>query len=442
MGARESTAPPTALKHHIFCTSMCKLTPLYAMPPVRYYPHTGVLHVSTAQAHSCMERFEDINSVGAPPIHAVLANLASASTDNSQVPLLFGSNSSTDWAPGQQVLLSVSSTDSTLRVFEEAICLATPPDNPTEDIGGPLREPANARAVVRASAGSPNSNSRSISSSTQAPPLNRLPTGSSGGSTTNSSLLLQEEAVEEEVTQLEMAACQHADVVSGDNNSTSAILRSSEAIARCRRRRLRRMLRTSKEASSSFVALASEHSGKATAAFKSIGSTVASLASFDEEAAASAYAAVRSSIDSISSSASNIRLSFSSSTRDSFDSVSTANSFAFSRLSFSSSSSTRDSIDSIRSINSSRLSLESLVAGAVDALRVDSPLYDEYLAWYNGSNDGNNATRGGVASTGQRVVPRSCGECTGNCRFACRRSAGGRRESTGRSAMVMPVAAA
>jgi hypothetical protein len=152
--------------------------------------HAGLLHVTAFQAGSCLERFGDIDSLTAPPLQPLSSALDRAASANSN------------------------------RVVSEAICLATPPDNPTADT-------ENQRVVVRHVA-RPNSSSSGVS--TTSGTLSRA----AGGLRSNM----------EEALQFELQSHERALML---NMYTAEVLQASSHVRRQRRRAVIRALRASRD---------------------------------------------------------------------------------------------------------------------------------------------------------------------------------------------------
>lgn len=148
----------------------------------------GLLHVTAFQAGSCLERFGDIESLSAPPLQPLSSALDRAASANSS------------------------------RVVNEAICLATPPDNPTADT-------ENQRVVIRHVA-RPISSAASTTSGT----LSRA------AATLRSSV--------EGAMQLELQSNERALML---NIYTAEVLQASSAVRRQRRRAVIRALRAGRD---------------------------------------------------------------------------------------------------------------------------------------------------------------------------------------------------
>lgn len=181
-------------KEHIYVSllcstcnsSICLLTqpPDVLTPP----PHAGLLHVTAFQAGSCLERFGDIESLSAPPLQPLSSALDRATSANSS------------------------------RVVNEAICLATPPDNPTADT-------ENQRVVIRHVA-RPTTSAASTTSGT----LSRA------AATLRSSV--------EGAMQLELQSNERALML---NIYTAEVLQASSAVRRQRRRAVIRAMRAGRD---------------------------------------------------------------------------------------------------------------------------------------------------------------------------------------------------
>jgi hypothetical protein len=146
--------------------------------------------VTAFQAGSCLERYGDIESFSAPSLQPLSSALNRADSANSS------------------------------RVVNEAICLATPPDNPTADT-------ENQRVVVRHVA--------------------RPSTIASNQSTTSGTLSRAAAALRsgmEETMQLELQSRERALML---NMYTAEVLQASGHVRRQRRRAVIRVLRASRE---------------------------------------------------------------------------------------------------------------------------------------------------------------------------------------------------
>jgi hypothetical protein len=147
--------------------------------------------VTAFQAGSCLERYGDIESFSAPSLQPLSSALNRADSANSS------------------------------RVVNEAICLATPPDNPTADT-------ENQRVIIRHIA--------RLSSTT-----------TSNQSTTSGTLSRAEAALRsgmEEAMQLELQSRERALML---NMYTAEVLQASAHVRRQRRRAVIRALRASRE---------------------------------------------------------------------------------------------------------------------------------------------------------------------------------------------------
>ncbi len=80
----------------------------------------GVLHVSSAQAHSCLQRFEDLQNPAAAPELPALSSVLTAT------PVTYAVYASTHPVldPSTPPLVATSSLGE--RVLQEAFCLASP----------------------------------------------------------------------------------------------------------------------------------------------------------------------------------------------------------------------------------------------------------------------------------------------------------------------------
>lgn len=107
----------------------------------------------------------------------------------------------------------------------------------------------------------------------------------------NSSLLVREA---EEVSQLEVAACQHTAAI-GPSGLNSSVLKASEAMARLRRRKLRQLLRNTRDASTTLMTSLQQLQGDPGFLLASIGDSLATLSSWDTDSVGAASEADSSS---------------------------------------------------------------------------------------------------------------------------------------------------
>jgi len=217
--------------------------------------HAGVLHVSAAQAGSCMQRFEDFDALTAPALPSTADTvLASAQDGTSQNPLAFGP--SKDHNPAQ------TANGVSERVLNEAFCLATPPDNPAEGPSSPMR-PVSTRTNTE-----------------DAPQVFRGAAGRLQARSTSN--VLDSEA--EELLQLEAAAYQRM-YMSAQAMYTTEALQASASVRRQRRRGLLRLLRNGRDMTSSTLSVL--QATPPAQLLASISSSISSMASWDDDTAAS-----------------------------------------------------------------------------------------------------------------------------------------------------------
>lgn len=264
-----------------------------------------MLHVSSAQAGACLERYGDIDSLSAPELPSLDEALtngvtsfkskddssSSAHGTRSAAPSSAaaakrskaeptaepsGNRNSTGTAQRshqQQRALSNSRAGSVDRVVNEALCLATPED-PTE-LDGPARQVQPVQSLS-SRASSVNRGVTRSGAEDPSPTLSRLQARGavmeSDSNTTTSSGVLQEEA--EELLQLEGAAFSYQYSCSSTALYAREALQASAAVRRRRRRKLVRMLREGRALTASGVSV-----------LASIGSSISSIGSWDDELA-------------------------------------------------------------------------------------------------------------------------------------------------------------
>jgi hypothetical protein len=299
-------------------------TCLDTLPHIMVASLAGVLHVSAAQVHSCMGRYEDLESVPAPALPSLSTLLAAANSEHTpslsallhpfgpgikqHAPALVsvgldhagwrdiqhGSAGSSQPGASPADLQDGSAADN---LMQEAFCLAAPPDNPAED-NGPLQNShlrqSLQRSTARPAAASEYPTSRSSSRAAgiggnrtavqSAPAVRFTSTGNGTASSTGpSSTAVARSSTgpgvsAESLEQLELAACQHNTVVT--EGSMREMLNASDALARTRRRRLLRLLRSTREARDSLVtALQASSPAQVLAA---LNSSFAGLTSLDD----------------------------------------------------------------------------------------------------------------------------------------------------------------
>lgn len=180
----------------------------------------GVLHVSSAQAASCLERFPSLLvESGMPPAPAALPPLQD---------VLGGAEP----ALAQRAGSSTGGSATAPTVVREALCLATPPDSPVENRLFGQAPPAARSSTTSAGwsspfSGGPNNTARGASSNSSSP----LGPGR---------LLPPQEAAAEELFQLEGGSAAVAYQYSVAHRETLA---ASAAVRRRRRRALLRLVR-------------------------------------------------------------------------------------------------------------------------------------------------------------------------------------------------------
>lgn len=161
--------------------------------------HAGLLHVTAVQAGNCLERFSDIENLTAPPLQPLSTALQDTTNSNSS------------------------------KVVSEAVCLATPPDNPTETENG--------GQVVRQLQGQSSNGRGSISS---------VAGNRSAGVR---AAALQSEA--EDLAALEAHVCERTVMF---NMYTAEVLQASADIRRQRRRAMVRAIRASRQTARAILA--------------------------------------------------------------------------------------------------------------------------------------------------------------------------------------------
>lgn len=236
----------------------------------------GVLHVSAAQAGACMERWGDIDAQSAPALPSLDDVLAEAAGDSSSSSsgtptgtAAARTHAGESTSAQQQQWFRMSRADSTDRVVNEAFCLATPHDNPTES-GSPVRQLQQAGRAV--SVRSSTNRTRSASEAEALGPTpNRLQPRSDRSDPDSSSLGSEIE----EVLQLESAAATCQCTCSRTAMYAREVLQASAAVRRQRRRALMRMLREGRTLTATGLS-----------ALASIGSSISSIASWDDEGGA------------------------------------------------------------------------------------------------------------------------------------------------------------
>jgi hypothetical protein len=210
----------------------------------------GVFHVSAAQASACMERFGDLGTVSAPSPAAVSA----AAPLKPRLQDVLAAEASAWW---QQHTAGASSQE-----VEEAFCLATPPDNPTETVNNPLRSAGQPAGAARpgASTAATYRTTTSGGGSTAgegASGLSRLGGGAALRAQARASPgLVELEELFEELVSLEGAAvayqCTYAHAA--ESLHRNEVLQASAAVRRQRRRALLRLLREGRTMTSNIFA--------------------------------------------------------------------------------------------------------------------------------------------------------------------------------------------
>jgi len=215
--------------------------------------HAGVLHVSAAQAGSCMQRFGDFDALPAPALSSTVDTVLLSAQDSTPQHLWTAFSPSKGHNPAQ----TAGGADE--QVVNAAFCLATPPDNPAEDTESPMR-PVSTRITTE-----------------DAPQVFRGTAGRLQARTTSS--VLDSEA--EELLQLEASAYQPVYMSAHAMCATEA-LQASASVRRQRRRVLLRLLRNGRDMTSSTLSVL-----QATPPAQLLASiSISSMASWDDDTAA------------------------------------------------------------------------------------------------------------------------------------------------------------
>lgn len=259
--------------------------------------------MSAAQAGTCLERFGDIDALQAPalpPLEDLLTQQGAAThstsaeitaTTASGTPFAIAAVSSPAKAGpiGQQGLSSSFSRSGSAseRIVNEAVCLATPPDNPAEN-NSPLRQPQPASSARPAATASRPSSSTGEQGAGAGSTLSERLSTARTTARLRSSMGLE---AAEELLQLEGAAATYSQYAAMMH--ANEVLQASAAVRRQRRRALIKLLRkTRQDTAAGLSALQDSAPGQLLA---SISASIGTLGSWDDEGAGAASSPPRSS---------------------------------------------------------------------------------------------------------------------------------------------------
>lgn len=226
--------------------------------------------MSAAQAGSCLERFGDFDSVPAPalpPLEDVLASSAvkpehNISSGSAHAAVAAAGSSAGHLSAQRTSAASLSRAGSADRVVSEAMCLATPPDNPAET-NRPLRQPEPSTARLTANRGS----------------ISSAPGYGFRLNPARPSAVVQEV---EELLQFEGAAVTYQYTCSRAAQALHAneVLRASAAVRRRNRRNIMRLLREGRALTANSVTALQD--SPPVQLLASIGASISTLSSWDD----------------------------------------------------------------------------------------------------------------------------------------------------------------